>query len=370
MADNELHYLTYDPEAMWREMQLAYVEAGGDPLYPGDEKEMLLRSVQACMVQAFAGVDNALRMSTLRYATGEYLDIIGENRGCERRTGTYARAYLRLHVFPWNYSTPYVLPAGSLFETPDKKVQFRTDVTASLTEDFQTIPVTATEPGSYANGIQSGLAMMPVDNKCSSVTMDSTSMGGYDDETDDDYRERIRTYMLSNVTTGTKTQIENAVIESNAGVITDAYAQRSTAGNDDEVNVFITVDEPHRDNIQIYASAAQEAVNTSDTLPIGMRINAQASPIRQYAFKVQVNRESVSEEEIQGIIDSYRHWQENKVGRPFNPERLIGDLYRAGCSSVFVAVMPGNTFSTLSFTKINPNEHCEGTVTVTYTTTV
>ena len=43
--DNEIHYLAYDPEELWKEMIVAYVEAGGDILYPGDEKEMLLRGV-------------------------------------------------------------------------------------------------------------------------------------------------------------------------------------------------------------------------------------------------------------------------------------------------------------------------------------
>ena len=73
MDSTELHYVTYDPDAIWKEMMLAYITAGGDVLYPGDEKEMLLRSVQADIVQVFAGVDNALRMQTLRYAVGDYL---------------------------------------------------------------------------------------------------------------------------------------------------------------------------------------------------------------------------------------------------------------------------------------------------------
>jgi uncharacterized phage protein gp47/JayE len=45
---------------------------------------MLLRGVQGIIMQAFAGIDNALRMDTLRYAVGEYLDIYGEKRNCYR----------------------------------------------------------------------------------------------------------------------------------------------------------------------------------------------------------------------------------------------------------------------------------------------
>lgn len=84
MDNTEIHYLTYDPEKIFQEMNLAYIQAGGDILYPGDEKEMLLRGVQAMIVQVFAGVDAALRMDTLRYAVGDYLDIYGEKRNCVR----------------------------------------------------------------------------------------------------------------------------------------------------------------------------------------------------------------------------------------------------------------------------------------------
>ena len=92
MDNTELHYLAYDPEAIWEQMMINYVEAGGDTVYPGDEKYMLLRGVLADIVQVFAGVDNALRMQTLRYAIGEYLDVLGELRGCERIKATAATA--------------------------------------------------------------------------------------------------------------------------------------------------------------------------------------------------------------------------------------------------------------------------------------
>ena len=52
-VDNtEIHYLAYDPEEIWTEMAMTYIDAGGDVLYPGDEKEMLLRGVQAMITQS------------------------------------------------------------------------------------------------------------------------------------------------------------------------------------------------------------------------------------------------------------------------------------------------------------------------------
>lgn len=96
MDNTELHYLNYDPDAIMNAMLSAYMEAGGDILYPGDEKSMLLSAVQAVITQAFAGVDAALRMGTLRYAEGEYLDVIGETRMCERFEATNAKATIAI----------------------------------------------------------------------------------------------------------------------------------------------------------------------------------------------------------------------------------------------------------------------------------
>ena len=34
MDNTEIHYLTYDPEEIFQEMNLAYIQAGGEILYP------------------------------------------------------------------------------------------------------------------------------------------------------------------------------------------------------------------------------------------------------------------------------------------------------------------------------------------------
>ena len=96
MDTTQIHYLSYDPDAIWKEIQAAFVNEGGDILYPGDEKEILLRSVLAVITQVFAGVDNALRMDTLRYAVGDYLDLYGQKRNCERIAASAATATVQI----------------------------------------------------------------------------------------------------------------------------------------------------------------------------------------------------------------------------------------------------------------------------------
>lgn len=152
MDNTELHYLTYDPEAIWDQMIINYVEAGGDILYPGDEKEMLLRSVQADIVQVFAGVDNALRMNTLRYAVGEYLDVLGEQRSCPRIAASAATATVTITTNATGKTD--VLEAGTAM-TGDGEVFYLLTEDLPLTGYAQTVTVdvVADRTGSAGNGL-------------------------------------------------------------------------------------------------------------------------------------------------------------------------------------------------------------------------
>ena len=111
MDTSAVHYVSYDPDAIWREMLTAYVDAGGDILYPGNEKEMLLRAVLAIVTQVFAGVDNALRMDTLRYAVGDYLDLYGEKRNCDRIAASAAECTVTIQFSASGKSR--TIPAGT-----------------------------------------------------------------------------------------------------------------------------------------------------------------------------------------------------------------------------------------------------------------
>ena len=156
--DNEIHYLAYDPEELWKEMIVAYVEAGGDILYPGDEKEMLLRGVQAIVTQVFAGVDAALRMDTLRYAVGEYLDIYGEKRNCIRIPAEAATCTVEIKFRA--SGTAKTLAAGTALTADGEHLYLLTEA-VEQTGYEQTInaEVICRETGGLGNGLLAGTQM-------------------------------------------------------------------------------------------------------------------------------------------------------------------------------------------------------------------
>lgn len=362
MDNSELHYLTYDPEEIWSEMIAAYIDAGGDILYPGDEKEMLLRSVQADIVQIFAGVDNALRMQTLRYAVGPYLDVIGELRGCDRIAAKPAKATVTITAHATGQSD--VLEAGTSM-TADGKTFYALTEDLALTGDDQTaeVDVECTEDGSVGNALLAGMEMkLAITNLAiDSITVSTSASGGMEEETDDAYRERIREHGLTTVSTGPYQQYESAA-KSVSSEIVDARALNGGGGNVDIYLIFA--------NETGKAAIIQDvtsALSDKSTRPLTDHVQVYEAASVAYTLNIQYACDNSSDTTaaIEAAVADYKKWQDETVGRAFNPDRLVAALYQSGCTRI--SWMSGSEFGAggpIEYTEIAPNKRCKGTITL------
>lgn len=362
MDNTELHYLTYDPQEIWNEMQVNYVEAGGDILYPGDEKEMLLRSVQADVVQIFAGVDNALRMMTLRYAVGEYLDILGEQRGCPRIKESAATATVTITTNATG--KPDVLEAGTAM-TGDGEVFYRLIQDLTLTGYAQTVTVevVADRAGSVGNGLVAGTEMgLAITNGgINKIIVASDAKGGNEQEEDEPYRERIRNYSLTSITAGPQRQYES-IAKSVSSEIVDAKALNIGAG---EVGVYlILASEIGEDAIM---ASVLDALSAENVRPLTDKVYCYKATDVPYTLNVQyiADNSSATSAAISEAVNSYQEWQDKSIGRAFNPDRLMASIYQAGATRVVWA--EGSVFNesgSVTYTEIGNNQRCKGTITL------
>lgn len=331
MDNTEIHYLTFDPDEVYSEMQLAYVEAGGDVLYPGDEKEMLLRAMQSVIVQVFAGVDNALRMDTLRYAVGEYLDLYGEKRGCVRLPETAATAAVRI-VFCAS-GRKGTLPAGSAM-TMDGENVYTLDNDIEYTGVTQTVDasVTCTQTGIAGNGLMSGMHLQFINNPVNveSVTCIRSASGGEERETDETYRERIRTYGLYNVTTGPRESYEREAMAVSSQII-DAHAVMTSPGN---VTVYLLLS--NQTGASEIVNAVREKLSQETTRPLTDHVSVTQADYIDYSLVVSFSAPGDREEAVRQAADAYVVWQGSKIGRAYNPDMLVAMLYQAGATRVIV----------------------------------
>ena len=363
MEDNEIHYLTYDPDAIWDAMMDAYLEAGGDVVYPGDEKEMLLRGVQSIVMQAFAGIDNALRMNTLRYAVGEYLDIYGEKRNCYRIRSTAASAKVQFTFMEVGSSgviaagTPLTADGSIIYVTVDDIVY--TGYAETLTAD-----IICNENGAKGNGLLAGTEMqtlVPTEtNNIQSIYVTVSASGGQNEEDDETYRERIRLYGLNAITTGPAEQYERVTMAVSSEII-DAAAINGGGG---VVNVYLIP--ASSTGTEALIAAVQSALRAEDTRPLTDQVSVALATKKTYTLNIEyaVYTGQNIGAALSEAVTQYKDWQEKKIGRAFNPDRLKALLYQAGCNRVEIG--DGSAFDSgdAVYTEIASNEYCSGTITL------
>lgn len=359
--DSETHYLTYDPEKIFDEMQFAFINAGGDVLYPGDEKEMLLRAVQAIFVQGFAGVDHALRMATLRYAVGDYLDLYGEKRGCYRIDAAAATAEVEIKFA--ESAQAKTIPAGTAVTADGERLYLLTeDVEQTGFASSVQTTVIAAETGSGGNGLLAGQEMqfLVAQSAVTKIICTKDASGGGAREDDDTYRERIRTFGLANITTGPQLQYE-AAAKAVSSEILDARAVNGGAGR---VNVALLLAGDTGSSAIIAAVAA--ALNGVSTRPLTDEVTVRLATGIPYTLKVRYKTETGQNVSaaIAEAVAAYQKWQDKVIGRAFNPDRLMASIYQAGATRVLWGMGSEFNGGTVEYTEIAETAHCKGTITI------
>ena len=362
MDNTTLHYLTYDPEAIWEEMLAIYMAAGGEILYPGDEKEMLLRSVLADITQVFAAVDNALRMQTLRFAVGEYLDVLGEQRSCERIKASAAEVTVTIQTNATGRSS--TLEAGTAM-TADGVVFYLLKEDLTLTGSVQTLTAQAVadREGSAGNSLTEGTALhMAVTNAAvSSITAATDAAGGNEAEDDETYRARIREYGLVSVSTGPARQYE-AAAKAVSSAILDAKALNLGAG---QVGVYLILADGTSAAGVLQAVTA--ALSADSVRPLTDQVSVAQATNVAYTLNVKYSAENASgtSAAIAEAVSSYQEWQDNVIGRAFNPDRLMAALYRAGATRVLWDTGSAFNGGSVAYTEIGSAQRCKGTINLT-----
>lgn len=362
MDDTELHYVTYDPDEIWLEMQKAYIAAGGNALYPGDEKEMLLRGALSVFVQLLAGVDNGLRMQTLRYAVGEYLDVLGESRNCPRIQPTAAKAKVQITANAIGVTS--VIPAGSAM-TADGENYYTTDEDITLSGVAETLfaYITAAETGSAGNALTLDAQMYLSSGNAgvNSIVVTEAASGGTDAEKDEAYRERIRRHGLATVTTGTAKQYEDAAKAASSEVV-DAKAFNYSPG---EVLISMILTPEHERDASVY-DAVLAAVRADDVKPLTDTVRVGEAFAVSYTLNVEYTSDSNISAAVAAAVAEYQQWQDYAVGRAFNPFKLMAALFNAGATTVrWGEGSEVGIGGDVDYTPIDPDGRWQGTITIT-----
>jgi len=360
MAKTDMHYIYYDPDEVWKMIQYTYIAEGGDILYPGSEKEILLRSVLYALTLGLSIADNRLLMDSLRFANGEFLDIYGEKRNCYRIEANAAKAEVEITFSPTNIHK--TIPAGTALTADGQKVYLTTnDIEQTGLRQAVRCEIVCTQTGAQGNGLASGTVMQFVtpNSAVESIIVTRGASGGRDKEEQEHYRERIREYGLTSITTGPKQRYEQ-VTRSVSTAILDAKAVKVAACS---VCVYIISEEGS--DKEAIRSAVLMALNEETERPLTDLVTVSEAEVFPYTLNVKIMIDSsVSENELNEVVNEYKAWQDNKMARPFNPDRLMAMLYTAGANRVTWGEGSNFNGNNVEYTQIGEGQRCLGNITL------
>lgn len=356
-----IHYITYDAEEIWLDMISAYVEAGGDILYPGDEKETLLRGVQATIVQVYAAVDNALRMATRRYAVRDYLNIYGEDKNCLRIKAAAAQCTVQIKFKALGQAK--TIPIGTALTADGERFYALTEP-VEQTGYAQTViaNVICTQEGGAGNALIAGTQMqfMIPNPAVESVYAYTDAAGGREEEDDETYRERIGRHGLTNITTGPELQYESVAMSVTSEIL-DAKATNAGAG---KVGVYLILKSGVGADAII--ESVQQALSPRNVRPLNDDVYIYEAEALSYTLNVKysVDTDTETSSKIAEAVTAYQDWQDNTIGRHFNPDRLMASIYQAGATRVLWGEGSAFNGGAVEYTEIAPAKRCKGTITL------
>ncbi len=297
-----------------------------EPLYPGDERRIFGEAMVPLFVGLYESVNDACKQKMLRYARGEVLDALGENRGIERLDAQPAKTTLRFGLNA-ALSSDVSIPAGTKV-TGDYIRYFATDAAATIPagSTYVDVPATATEGGAAYNAIPADGIMIIVDllPYVDTVTNRTATADGTDAESDDAFRERIRAAANMHTTAGSAASYRYWAMQADASVV-DAIVTSPGA-----CEVVIT---PILEGGEIPSQAILDKVlaacSADDVRPLTDQVSVEA-PV-QVGYGINIVYYTTVEDETKcvaaiegpgGAIDRYKAWQSGALDRDINPDML------------------------------------------------
>lgn len=326
---------------MIADFQAKYEEITGKPisLAKADPYRLILYACSLQQFQMLTYLDEMGKQNLLKYAVSAFLDQIAAIRGVKRLEGSKAITTIRFKLEEARESaTPIQLGTRVAAE----EFYFETTEYAEIQagDTYIDVPAECTEIGEVANNLMPGEVNLIVDSVAfvESAENITTTSGGSDKESDDNFTDRIYLAPAGYSVAGPEDAYIYFVKEANAN-ITDVSAKSPSAGVVDIRFILKGGELPGSDLIE----EVKAYVSASDKRPLTDKVEVSAPDTVDYEVKVKYwvpeTKKSIStsvQNEVENAIKEYILWQNSKIGRDINPSELIYKMINAGAKRVEV----------------------------------
>lgn len=301
--------------------------AAADPIY------LLIKSFLAIIIQQRRLLDYAAKQNLLAYATGNYLDALGQLVGVTRHEESKAKTTLEVELSTVRSQVTTIAKGTRV--TADNQIFFATDEQLIFLsgETVKTVSATCLTAGEVGNGFDVGELNRIVDPQpfLKSIVNTTTTDGGSDVEGDDSLRERIHIAPESFSCAGSKGAYIARVKEVSA-LITDVAITSPQPG---KVDVYLLTANG-LPSTQLINDVA-DYLNQKEIRPLTDLVTVKAPTKTTYSIAVKClisddDRGQAAQiiQDAESAVEEFITWQASKLGRDLNPSKLLGLLMAAG----------------------------------------
>lgn len=335
----EITFVSADTQEIQTDLIAAYETITERSLALADPARLFILWVAQQMVQLNSNIDYSAKMNLPRYATGDYLDSLGELfKDCYRLDAEQAQTTLLFSLSTVRDEVTLIQAGtrvraeGEIYFVTEENLEIPTGAVSGQ------IGAICSVPGAEGNGYTPGKLTDIVDvfPYFQSVTNTTESAGGADVESDDAYYERMRESLETYSTTGTIGAYAYWA-KTASSLVEDVSVTSPVPG---EVDIRFILEKgvlPGEEMIQ----KVYEIVNSDQVRTLTDLVYVAAPDIVTFQIDVTYylqKNSAISDESVMAnveeAIEKYKTWQCEKMGRDINPSKLNSLLMDAGVKRV------------------------------------
>ena len=341
-----------------------YEELTGESteLTRADPVSLILYACSVQIFQAMLYVDRAGKQDLLKYSYGEFLDNLAALKGIAREPAKPAVVTMRFSLAAIRPDT-VAIPQGTRVSNGD--LYFETDEYTEIPSGDTYADVTATcqTDGEDGNGLLPGEINVLVDPIAyvASVANTESTVGGTDIEDDDTLASRVYIAPSKYSVAGPEEAYRYWITEFNSS-ISDVYLSSPEAG---QVLIEFILEGGELPNEAMVRSLADYLAN-ENIRPLTDEVIVQLPATATFNVNVQywinrsdINKAATIQAAVEQAVTDYVSWQQSKIGRDINPDKLISLMEQAGAKRVAVTEPVFSVMSDATIGRI-------GTKTVSY----
>lgn len=323
-------------------MERKYEEITGKKLVMAEAEPVRLIAYADCLLlyQIAQYADRAGKMSLLKYSYGDYLENIGALKGIHRLQGAAAKTRMKF-ILSMERASVTLIPAGTRVTAADG-VYFQTLENLEIPAGslYGEVNAECKEIGAKGNGYAPGALKILVDpvayvDKVENV---SSTEGGAEIETDESLAERIYLAPSSWSTAGPDDAYKYWVKTFNVG-ITDVRVDSQIPG---EVDVcFILEGGGLPDEVML--EEVWNFLKNEEIRPLTDKVVVRAPTEYGYGLDLTyyINesdrmRAASIDAQVQKAAQEYIAWQQERIDRDVNPDKLRNLVISAGAKRIEV----------------------------------